>query len=66
MQAYQRKHVLNGKPWTRLQRLNYLYSILMAKRARMDDGDARKDGIMLRRCRRLEHEIKKEEKLGVL
>ena len=61
MQAYQKKIILNGKPWTRLQRLNHLYSILRAKRARMNDDDHRKNGIMLKRCRRLETEIKQYE-----
>lgn len=58
MNPYQRKHVLNGKAWTEVQRINYKYAILSAQRSKMAD-DSRKKGIMLERLRVLEARMRR-------
>ena len=59
MNLYQRRHVLNGTPWTEEQRINHQYAILRTERAKMADDDPRKNGIMLTRCRALEIVLRK-------
>jgi len=59
MNLYQRRHVLNGKPWTEEQRINHQYAILRTERAKMADDDPRKNGIMLDRCRSLEAHMRR-------
>ena len=58
MSPRQRKAVLNGKPWTELQRINYVHNVLTA-RLDWEDGDPRKNGIMLERCRVLEAHMRR-------
>lgn len=45
-----------------LNRMNHTYSILCAKRSRMEDDDPRKNGVMLDRLRVLEEKIREFEK----